>query len=161
MPALRPVRTWPSSSCAIFVSATLRESLTSCVTSTCQSLPSRKFCWPCPSSSKAPRTSPASATKCVRTRRLELWYCTTQLFSVLSSTASSSPSSSVTLSYLQEHQAQIKDVRQWERRSSLQVVSGVITTDSSLCLVLRRKRYFEGYHQCNSISFYHSSIYFF
>lgn len=100
IPALTPIRTWPSSSCATFGTSTLRKSLTNCVTSTCQSLPSRKLCWPRPSSSPAPLTSPVSATKCVRTRRVVLWYWATQPLSFLSPPASSSSFSSVTLSYL-------------------------------------------------------------
>ncbi len=43
--------------------------------------------------------------------------------------------------------------------SILQVVSGVKSTESFVSReVLRRKRYFEGYHQYNSTFSYHNSV---
>ena len=142
VPGLSPTSTCPSSSWATLASFTLSESLTSCVTSTCQSVPRRKFCWPSPSSSVGPPASLPSATKCVRTRRVLLWYWATQGVSVLSSAGSPSSLSSVTLSYLKQ--------RDERSRWAMEVESITLQPcEWKVQKVLRRKRHFEGQHRCN------------
>lgn len=82
VPMFSPVSVAPSVILATRESSTFNKSFTNSVTSTCQSLPSRKSGWP--------RPSPGSASKCVRTRTVVLWYCGPQPRSRLLNSSSSS-----------------------------------------------------------------------
>lgn len=130
-PVLSPITTWSSRSWATFGSSTLRDSFTNCVTSTCQSVPSRKVCWPSTSSSMAPLLSLMSATKWVRMRRVVLWYWATQAVSVLPSTGSTPSLSSVTLSYLMKNEKRKTLINCWQV-DQCQTVFEVKSAESSL-----------------------------